>query len=61
MWMLGSFTQAEAEVAYRRERIVADFAPRTRSRSNRSRRGVRAAGRRSRPAAAQPAHQAVAC
>ena len=61
MWMLGSFTQAEAEVAYRRERIVADFAPRTRSRSNRSHRGVRAAGRRSRPAAAQSAHQAAAC
>ncbi len=60
MWMLGSFTQAEAEVAYRRERIVADFAPRTRSQS-RSHRGVRVARRRSRPAAAQPAHQAAAC
>jgi hypothetical protein len=61
MWMLGSFTQAEAEVAYRRERIIADFAPRTRSRSNRSHRGVRAAGRPGRPAAAQPAHQAATC
>lgn len=58
MWMLGSFTQAEAEVAYRRERIVADYAPRARSQSHR---GFRAPRRRNRPAAAQPARQAAVC
>lgn len=58
MWNLGSFTQADAEVAYRRERIVADYPPRVRSRSQR---GFRAPRRRSRPAAAQPARQAATC
>ncbi len=58
MWMLGSFTQAEAEAEYRRERIVADYAPRSHRENHR---GILVPRRRGGHAAARRSHQPAVC